>query len=264
VKDAISLTDTEALKEKVIDQRTLGNEDLLKALAKTTLKFKDQEIRFEGRNLTIEDIPKRPIDHFLGYIADPQVAYMFTSFGTLGIYIEVLGGGLIFPGVFGAICLVLGLMALSTLPVNVGFLILLLFGVSLLTAEVFVSGFGVLGLGGLIAFFLGSLYLFDEPIGGDYMAVVYTITACLGIMFVILTFVLVRKPRGTNAMVGGRAVCTADFINGAGFVQHKGHNVKAISKVSVNLKDGDAVHISGHQGDILIVELAEPAPVSIL
>ncbi|NQY99355.1 MAG: nodulation protein NfeD [Bdellovibrionales bacterium] len=264
VKDAISLTDTEALEANVINQRIAGNEDLVKALGRILLLFKDQKINFRGRNISFREVEKRPIGYFLEYIADPQVAYMFTSFGTLGIYIEILGGGLIFPGVFGVICLILGLIALSTLPVNVGFLLLLLFGVVLLGAEVFVSGFGVLGLGGLIAFFLGSLYLFNEPIGGDYMAVVYTITACLGIMFVILTFVLVRKPRTHKSMVGGRAVCASNFINGAGLVQHKGQNVKAISKSGESFKDGDVVAISGSEDDVLIVERAGPEMQSIL
>jgi membrane-bound serine protease (ClpP class) len=189
---------------------------------------------------------------------------MFTSLGTLGIYMEVLGGGLIFPGVFGVICLILGLMALSTLPINTGFLILLLFGVALLTAEVFVSGFGVLGLGGLIAFFLGSLYLFDEPIGGDYMVIVYTITACLGLMFVLLGFVLVRAPKTAASLVGGQAVCSADFINGAGFVLLKGQNLKAISKSGEAFRDGDIVSIAGSEGALLVVEPAQPASVSIL
>jgi membrane-bound serine protease (ClpP class) len=264
VKDAISLTDTEALEANVINQRVTDKKDLAKALAKVIFLFRDRQINFEKRNLTFKEIKKRPIDHLLTFIANPQVAYMFTSLGTLGIYMEVLGGGLIFPGVFGVICLILGLMALSTLPINTGFLILLLFGVALLTAEVFVSGFGVLGLGGLIAFFLGSLYLFDEPIGGDYMVIVYTITACLGLMFVLLGFVLVRAPKTAASLVGGQAVCSADFINGAGFVLLKGQNLKAISKSGEAFRDGDIVSIAGSEGALLVVEPAQPASVSIL
>src|SRR5438876_9977974 len=86
--------------------------------------------------------------------------------GLLGLYLEFTHPGLAFPGVAGAICLLLALAALHVLPVNTSALALLLLGVALLVAEAFLPTFGVVGAGGLIAFVLGALFLFDADAPG--------------------------------------------------------------------------------------------------
>src|SRR2546428_11324563 len=101
----------------------------------------------------------------LNVIADPRIASLLMMAGLLGLYLEFTHPGLAFPGVAGAICLLLALAALHVLPVNTSALALLLLGVALLVAGAFLPTFGVVGAGGLVAFVLGSLFLVDAEAG---------------------------------------------------------------------------------------------------
>ncbi len=97
----------------------------------------------------------------LEVIANPNVAFILMLLGIYGIIFELLNPGALFPGVIGGICLILALTALTVLPVNLGGVALLLLGIGLLAAEAFTPSFGVLGIGGIVAFILGGLFLFD-------------------------------------------------------------------------------------------------------
>src|SRR5690606_31049977 len=97
----------------------------------------------------------------LQVIADPNVAFILLLIGIYGILFELLNPGAIFPGVIGGISLVLALTALTVLPTNFGGVALLLLGMALLAGEAFTPGFGIMGIGGIVAFILGGLFLFD-------------------------------------------------------------------------------------------------------
>jgi membrane-bound serine protease (ClpP class) len=97
----------------------------------------------------------------LNVLAEPNIAYILMMAGLLGLYVEFTHPGVVLPGVAGAIALVLGLTAMHVLSVNYGGLALIALGMALLVAEAFVPTFGILGVGGLVAFVLGSLFLFD-------------------------------------------------------------------------------------------------------
>ena len=97
----------------------------------------------------------------LEFLADPNVAYLLLLAGLLGLYLELSHPGTLLPGVAGAICLLIALASFQILPINTAGLRLLLLGVAMLVAELFLPSFGVVGIGGLIAFVLGSLFLFD-------------------------------------------------------------------------------------------------------
>jgi membrane-bound serine protease (ClpP class) len=96
-------------------------------------------------------------------IANPNVAYLLMMAGLLGLYVEFTHPGVMFPGITGAICLLLAMAALQVLPINYSGLALVGLGVAMLVAEAFLPTFGVVGIGGIIAFVLGSLLLFDTP-----------------------------------------------------------------------------------------------------
>src|SRR5437667_9639990 len=98
----------------------------------------------------------RLAQRLLNVLADPNIAYLLMMAGVLGLYIEFTHPGVVFPGVAGAICLLLALTALQVLPLNTSGLVLMLLGVALLGAEVFLPTFGLVGVGGLVAFLLGS------------------------------------------------------------------------------------------------------------
>jgi len=99
----------------------------------------------------------------LNIIANPNIAYLLMMAGLLGLYVEFTHPGVFFPGVAGAICLLLAMTALQVLPINYSGLALIFLGVAMLVAELFLPSFGVVGIGGIVAFVIGSLLLFDTP-----------------------------------------------------------------------------------------------------
>jgi membrane-bound serine protease (ClpP class) len=94
-------------------------------------------------------------------ITDPNIALILLMIGIYGIIFEFWSPGAIAPGVVGGVCLIVALTALSVLPVNFAGLALLLFGIALMVAEAFTPGIGIAGLGGVVAFVLGALFLFE-------------------------------------------------------------------------------------------------------
>jgi membrane-bound serine protease (ClpP class) len=99
----------------------------------------------------------------LNILADPNIAYLLMMAGILGLYVEFSHPGLLFPGLTGGICLLLALTAFQVLPINYSGLLLILLGLGLLVAELFLPSFGILGVSGIVSFVLGSLFLFDTP-----------------------------------------------------------------------------------------------------
>lgn len=102
----------------------------------------------------------------LSFFSHPQIALWLLSLGALGIWVELTHPGLIFPGVVGGVCVILSLVSLQMMPVHYGALGLVLLGMALMVAEVFVTSFGLLGLGGLLCFVFGSLFLIDTTVPG--------------------------------------------------------------------------------------------------
>src|SRR5690606_17895938 len=148
VSEAHSMTAEEAVEQNVVDLQVEDLKSLIGALDGREISFHGQPRILKLADREIVPVEPRLIDRLLLHIAHPQIAYMLISLGTLAIYIEILSPGLAFPGVFGAIAVILGLVGVQTLPVNIGFLLLLFLGISLMVAEYFVAGFGVLGIGG--------------------------------------------------------------------------------------------------------------------
>src|SRR5204863_824207 len=112
--------------------------------------------------------PVKPIevgfrDRILNVITDPNVAYVLMMLGMLGLFFELSNPGVILPGVIGGISLILAFFAFQSLPINYAGLLLILFGIVLLVAEIKIVSHGVLALGGIVAMSLGSLMLFDAP-----------------------------------------------------------------------------------------------------
>src|SRR5256712_7730207 len=130
--------------------------------------------------------------------------------GVLGLYGELTHPGVVFPGVVGGICLVLGLTALHVLPVNASGLALLLLGVALLVAEAFLPTFGLVGAGGIAAFLLGSLFLFDTAGTGVAVArsLVFGVGGTLAALMLAIAGLVVRSQRRPS-MVGAEGLVGA-------------------------------------------------------
>jgi len=163
VRQAVAITEREAVKLKVIDLVADSIPDLLEKVDSRTVKLPKGAV-----TLATKGAPVRPIeigfrDRFLNIITDPNVAYVLMMLGMLGLFFELSNPGVILPGVIGGISLILAFFAFQSLPINYAGLLLILFGIVLLVAEIKIVSHGVLAIGGIISMALGSLMLFDSP-----------------------------------------------------------------------------------------------------
>lgn len=166
VREAATLTAEEAAKEKVIDLLAGSVDDLLDRIDGRTVRTADGERRLATRHARVIVFEPSWKTRLLAVVTDPNIAFILLMIGIYGIIFEFWSPGLAGPGIVGAICLVVGLMALSLMPLNFAGVALLVGGLVMLGIEAFTPGFGVLGLGGIAAFIVGGLFLFD-PAGAD-------------------------------------------------------------------------------------------------
>ena len=149
------------------------------------------------------------VDAFLHAISDPTIAYILLSLGTMGLFFELSNPGTLFPGTIGAICLLLGFYALGTLPVNWAGLLLMALALLLFVVDIFAPTHGVLTIGGLVAFLLGSLMLFNVPEAASWLSLsLWTILSVTGIMggFFLLIARLVARSMKQKPAVGREAL----------------------------------------------------------
>jgi membrane-bound serine protease (ClpP class) len=166
VREAVSLTASEALKEKVVDVIAKDVPDLLAQANGRTVRVQTQDVKLATRGAAFEVQLPGWRHQLLSVIAHPSVALILMMVGIYGLFFEFAAPGHGVSGVTGAICLLLALFALQLLPVNYAALALILLGIGLLLAELVTPSFGFLGAGGLIAFIAGAILLFDEEMPG--------------------------------------------------------------------------------------------------
>jgi membrane-bound serine protease (ClpP class) len=167
VRNAVSLSAAEALKRHVIDQIADGLPQLFDQLDGRKIKLADGQVV----ELTTKDAPIISFEadwrtNLLTAITNPSIALILMMLGVYGLFFEFFNPGMVAPGVIGAICLLLGLYALQQLPVNYAGLALILLGLGFMIAEAFVPSFGILGLGGVVAFVFGAIILIDTEVPG--------------------------------------------------------------------------------------------------
>lgn len=166
VRESVSLTASEALREKVIDVVARDVPDLLAQVDGRTVRVQGVEVKLATRGLAFETVRPDWRQRLLAVIANPSFALILMMIGLYGLIFEFMSPGFGVPGVTGAICLLLGLFALQMLPVNYAGLGLILLGMALFAAEMLTPAFGVFGIGGAVAFVAGGLLLFDRDIPG--------------------------------------------------------------------------------------------------
>ena len=170
VRESVAITETEALEKQVIDLVASDVQDLLRQVSGRTVEVgsTEQTLNFAaaqgaGGSFYVVRQEMRLKHKVLNILAHPQIAYLLMMAGILGLYLEFSNPGLLFPGLVGALCLILALTAFQVLPINYTGLVLIFLGLALLVTELFLPSFGILGVGGLVAFVMGSLFLFDSP-----------------------------------------------------------------------------------------------------
>ncbi len=161
VRDGTSLTGTQALEQEVVDLIADDLDDLLAAIDGMRVEVQGVEVELATAGAIPEFYEMSTLRRILAVIADPNIALLFLSIGTLAVVYEAVNPGLGFAGIAGIILLLLGFFALSVLPVTSAGLALLALAIALFIAEIFVPGVGVLAAGGTIALLLAGVFLFE-------------------------------------------------------------------------------------------------------
>jgi membrane-bound serine protease (ClpP class) len=268
VRESLSITAEEAVRLNVVDFVARDLDELVaKAEGRTvevggtrrTLHF--AAVRGPEGHVRVHTYEMRLADRVLDVLADPNIAYLLMMAGLLGLYVEFTHPGLAFPGIAGAICLLLALAALHVLPVNTSGLALLLLGVALLVAEAFLPTFGLVGAGGLVAFLLGSLFLFDTAETGVAVArsLVFGVGGTLGVFILVVGALVARSQRrrallGREGMIGAVGVAR-DRLAPHGTVVVRGEYWAAESDETIDA--GTPVEVTAVEGLRLKVRRAQ-------
>jgi membrane-bound serine protease (ClpP class) len=162
VRESAAISEEEALKRHVIDIVAPDLRSLLVQAPGREVKVGGRMVKLALAGATIRRSRMTLGQGLLNILADPNLVYLLMLAGVVGIYFEFGHPGFYLPGVAGAICLLLALASFEVLPINLTGFLLLMLGIGLLISEVFVTSYGVLGIGGVIAFVMGSLFLIDS------------------------------------------------------------------------------------------------------
>lgn len=265
VREAASLQASAALEQGIIEIVAADTADLLRQANGRSVRLAGGTLRLDTAGLAILGMEPDWRTRLLGVITDPNVAYMLLLIGIYGIVFEFTAPGSFFPGVTGAIALLVGLYALSLLPISTAGAALLLLGLALLVAEAFLPSFGVLGIGGVAAFAIGSILLLGDEVPGFTLSlpVVLAATAATGALLVIMLGAVIRVHRrrvvsGAPAMIG-ESVRVLRWSGDGGEVQFFGERWKARSDAP--LAPGDPARVIGRSDLVLLVEpLKPPSP----
>jgi membrane-bound serine protease (ClpP class) len=240
VRKSISATESEALKEHVIDLVTKDINSLLSDIdgmnVQTALDKK--VLRTKNSSIIREELGIR--HNILNLISDPNVAYILMLLGFYGLFFELTNPGALFPGVIGGICLILAFYAFQTLPVNYAGLLLIILAIILFILEVKIVSHGILMIGGIIAMIIGSLMLFESPSPFVKLSLSIVLPAVLiTALFFSLTLglafkALKRKPiTGAEGLIGLKGVADTDINREGGMVSLHGERWSAYSDAPV-------------------------------
>jgi membrane-bound serine protease (ClpP class) len=166
VRGAATLTASEAERQHVIDFVATDVSDLLARADGRKVQLGDRTVTLQLKGVSVRDYAPSGRSRFLAIITNPTIAYLLLIAGIVGLFLEATHPGVLLPGIAGGICLLVGLYALQLLPVNYAGLALMALGIGLLAAEAVAPSVGALGIGGVIAFAVGSIMLMNTGVPG--------------------------------------------------------------------------------------------------
>jgi membrane-bound serine protease (ClpP class) len=264
VREAVSLPASEALELKVIDLVAADLDDLLKQLDGRTIKMDGQTVTLDTARATLERVTPDWRSRLLAVIGDPSIAYILMLLGIYGLIYEFSNPGMLFPGVVGGICLLLGLFALQVMPISYAGLALMILGIVLMISEAFIPSFGALGLGGIIAFVIGSVMLIDTDVPGygiPWGLIVPLAAASALFSFFVVGMAIKARARpvvtGAEEMIGAAGEILGDMEQ-EGWAHIHGEQWRVRSNVP--LKRGSRVRVRARHDLILDVEPCGPLP----
>ncbi|WP_265519995.1 NfeD family protein [Nitratireductor luteus] len=235
VREAASLTATEAARKNVIDFTAANIEDVLAKADGMSVRVGQADIVLDTDRLAVEEMEPDWLTRLLTVITNPNVALIFMMVGIYGLILEFMNPGALVPGTIGGISLLMGLYALAVLPVTYAGVGLVILGAALLVAEVVSPSFGVLGIGGAIAFVLGAAFLFDTDTPG--LEVSWPMLGAVAVASLLMSLLVARLAltsqrgkvvSGREQMIGA----TGEILswNGTtGYVLTHGERWKAVS-----------------------------------
>ncbi len=258
VREAVSLTAEEALQLGVIEVVAKDVPDLLRQLDGRKVQVLGLERALDIRGARVAAVEPDWRSRILAAITDPSIAYILMLVGIYGLFFEFSNPGFVLPGVAGAICLLLALFAFQMLPVNYAGLGLIVLGAAFMVAEAFVPSFGALGIGGVVAFVIGSVMLIDTDVPGYgipwALIIPLALASALFVFFVVGMAIRARaRPvvSGREEMVGAQGEVLEDFEH-EGWARVHGENWRITSQVP--LRRGQKARVVAMEGLVLKVE----------
>jgi membrane-bound serine protease (ClpP class) len=258
IREAISSTYQEALNLNVIDLVAEDMDELL-------VKLDGRRVDMDGRTVTLSTKGARRIEsvmdwkqRMLNFFADPQIVFFLFIIAVAGIGLEMKSPGMVLPGVLGVIALFLFLLAVRILPVNLAGLLLIIASIVLFILELKFASYGLLALGGIIAFIIGSMILFDSPLPGGQVprATVAAVLVFLLVFFFGAIRAVIKTHRGkvttgAEGLVGEAGRAMSDFPGtGRAFVHGEIWNARS----DESIRRDEPVEVVAKEGMVLVVK----------
>jgi membrane-bound serine protease (ClpP class) len=257
VREAASITAEKALEIGVIDLIAKDVADLLKQINGRSVEVQGRTQVMETSSLLVEQLEPDWKSELLGVITSPTIAYLLLLIGVYGLIFEGYNPGAVFPGVVGAICLLVALYAFQMLPVNYAGAALLVLGIILMIGEAVVPSFGALGIGGVISMVIGSIILIDTDVPGFVVSRpligAIALVSSFGLMAIIGIAITARhRPvvAGREELIGAEGTALSDFkihengYEGDVFVHSERWNAVTRSP----LRKGQVIVVTGIEG----------------
>ena len=261
VRASISATEREAVKLKVVDLIAENVSDLVVKIDGRSVKTTKGTMTLQTKDALVKKVEVGFRDTFLGLITDPNIAYILMMLGMLGLFFELSNPGAIVPGVIGGISLILAFFAFQSLPINYAGLLLILFGVVLLIAEIKVVSHGILSIGGVISMLLGSMMLFDAPetdLRVSWWVIIPTVASTAGVFaFAVGAGIqaLRRRPTTGEAGLVGQMGIVRSALAPEGQIMIQGEIWRAVAD-NGPVVEGESVKVTAVEGLTLKVTKA--------
>ena len=253
IRESVSITAEEAVKKHVVDLTAPSLQELLKVLDGREVEVGGQKIRLKTTDIKLVYYHLGFRDRVLRTISDPNIAYILMMIGMAGLYFELAHPGAIFPGVIGAISLVLAFYSFQTLPVNYAGLLLIALAIIFFIAEIKVTSYGMLSIGGLISLILGSIMLFENM--RVSLRLMMPTVALVGGFFVVVATLAFRayrsKPKSGAEGLMGEIGVVKQRIDPEGLVFVHGEYWRAVASEPID--EGEKVRVEGMDGLVLKV-----------
>ena len=288
VRTAASYSATEALEANIIDLLADDLSDLLTQLHGRTVVTVSGERTLELAGYDLQSVEMQWREKFVDFIANPNIAFLLISLGSLGLVFELMTPGTIGPGIAGIICLGLGFLALGNLPFNWAGIAFIALAVVLALLEIFVSGFGALGIGAVVSLVIGGLLLFGSFGGGevpvnfpDVSVSLWVLVGVGGFFALIAAYfayeAISSRVLGRRAVVSGGGLSDSDgrsstghllgqtgrvtrVLDPRGIVNLGDETWSAVSDDGATIREGSQIRVVAVHGLLLTVESVASPP----